>query len=149
MSRETIGIASKNPEDSFWEEEGVSFELPYGDDKYGVRLRDQEMDRLLDQGYGEAMGRLPHIGSICTIELESPDLPLFAYALSINVETEPAYSPRISMAVGIVTMSHVYEHRGVLSVRRYSHCNGGFWENGGYQIQPPLRDSEAVAAHTA
>ena len=139
MSHERIGKAQKNP-GTLSQEEGVSFEIPYGEDKYGITLSNEEMDLLFDKGHEELMGRQALIGSSCVIEL-GQDLPLFADVWSLDIKSEPNRFAKINMEVAIATQSHVYEHRGILLARRGI---AGSWEFENYEIQPPLRDPEEI-----
>lgn len=146
MSNDRIGTAQKNPGVlSQPESAGVAFEVPYGEDKYGITLSNGEMDLLLTQGYEALMGQAV-IGSGCVIELESPDLPLFTHTLSLHIGKEQGRSAIVNIGVGILTQSVVYEHRGILSASR--HGMDGTWEFEGYEIQPPLRDPEADSERT-
>lgn len=141
---EKIGLAIKYSDTPPDMEGGVQFDVPYGENSYRIGLKDAEMDKLLDKTYAtEVLGRGSIIGSGFVIELERHDLPLFALPHSLHIEKEAGRSPAISLGVLIVTMSHVYEHGGVLLADR---CANDTWELRDYAIQPPLRDIEEVFA---
>lgn len=142
-----IGRASRSPE-AFYETEGIVFAIPYHDEEegYTIHLSHEDMDSLLRTGFAKMLGNEALSGFDYIINLENPDLPLFAGARSIHVQGQPSSFHSVNMETAIATESHVYEHRGLLLASR--HGVNGEWSFTEYNAEPPLRDRE-VLQHTS
>ncbi|HVV26232.1 MAG TPA: hypothetical protein VHC21_04350 [Candidatus Saccharimonadales bacterium] len=144
MSCETIGFSAKNPtgpiatQPDGSEIKGLRFEIPYGEDEYGILLTNIDMEMLLHRKYETIVGARRGIEQAFTVDLEMPDLPLFAWAASLSIEATPGYTPSVSMGVAVATQSRVHAHRGMLLARRHGSKRLGDWECIRYDEEPAL-----------
>lgn len=135
MDSTKIGAAEKNTQ-SLSQEGGVAFSIQYGHDKYGITLSDEELDMMLLTGFVRAMSRNPRaevFGASYRIDLEHPDLPVFARVASLRCVDETGISPDISMQVGISSQSQKKKHLGLLSINRFEGASG--WVYARYDTQ--------------
>lgn len=135
MSNESIGYARRAKGD-LNQNRGVTFRVPYSKYGYDVTLKNDELDKIFKCGIDNVLANKPMPNYDYNIELENPDLPLFAGFLSVNAAISRDFRD-ISMHVSVVSQSQVNEHRGILIAQR--HGLAGTWRLTEYQIAPPLR----------
>lgn len=140
MEKPAIGRSQKVSPDAP-QPEGLCFRIPYGEAAYDISLANFEVERIFVKALQKIIGKKSTIGFEFDVELEPPDLPLFIGAAAIEV-TPKTQKHEVAMHVGVVTHSHVYEHRGILQIHRDI---DGEWSVLNYASKPPLTE---IGDHT-
>ena len=114
---------------------GAVFSVPYKDLDYNVFLANPDLDKILNVGTG--------LGKVLNIELPNGDLPLYTWAKEVDKDQDAGWD--VMMDVQIASASHVYEHRGILTVVGAESDFGWGekdWWKVSYEEPPPLKEPQ-------
>ncbi|HTB48694.1 MAG TPA: hypothetical protein VK712_01280 [Verrucomicrobiae bacterium] len=96
------GVVDQEEGVPLFQDEGVAFFVPYGEEGYNIRLSHQEMDKLLQAGFQKILGNQALSGFDHIVDL-LPDLPLYIGARSINTQATAYGRHTVDMGVSVVT----------------------------------------------
>jgi hypothetical protein len=137
MSYERIGLATKTTEPPT-QENGVSFSVPYGEDKYNITLGNVEMEILLEVGLEKLLGYQALTGYDFIVDLEPGERGMYLGVRSLNARADFGAGQIVELGVGVVPLTHEVKQHGLLLANKGTHF--GIWSFADYKSPPPMKN---------